>query len=173
MPKTYQKIEEPWNDQHESFLKCMRKNACENARAHQKCGFIYQCYFNLFGFPTVIIPVFMTPLNMIFPQTAEDKCDEMHISNLDYINAASFLCLGIFTSINQFFKFAERYQLHFHFENLYNDIKTDIDTELVKARKFRMNSDVFITKIQMRLDNANYAAPVLNQNTCCVSRPIE
>lgn len=161
------KFEEPWNSQHENFLKCMREKAKTNAEQHQRCGFVYQCYHNLFGLPTVIIPVFMTPINMIFPDK-QDDCDETDISTLDYLNAFSFLTLGIFTSINQFFKFAERYQTHFAFENLYNDIKTDIDTELVKARQFRTASDVFITKIQMRLDHAEYSAPVINHKTCCV-----
>ena len=164
------KLEEPWTDEHENFLKLMRKRACMKATEHNKCGFMYQCYHHCFGLPTVLIPVIMTPLNMIFPQTEEERCNAETISTLEYMNAASFFLLGIFTSVNQFFKFAERYQLHFTFENIYNDVKTDIDTELVKARQFRVASDVFITKIQMRLDHAEYSEPVINKNTCCTTR---
>lgn len=164
-------MEEPWNDEHEKFLKNVRKEAYKQAKDHKHCGFTYQCWYNLFGLPTVIIPILMTPFNMIFAQQKYDDCDDetQIMSTAEYINAFSFLVIGIFTSITQFFKFAERYQLHFQFENVYNDIKTDIDTELVKSRKFRSPCDVFIAKIQMRMDHADKMSPVIHKNTCCVS----
>lgn len=160
-------MEEPWSEEHETFLKNIRKNACIQARDHKRCGFMYQCWHNLFGLPTVIIPVFMTPFNMIFKE--EDKCDDESIGVSEYINALSFLILGIFTTVNQFFKFAEKYQSHFQFENVYNDVKTDIDCELVKARRFRSPSDVFIAKMQMRMDHADSMSPVIHNKTCCVA----
>ena len=50
---------------------------------------------------------------------------------------------------------------HFNFNARYADIVSDIEMELVKGREFRVQLDVFSTRIHMRVDNLASTEPVL------------
>ena len=53
---------------------------------------------------------------------------------------------------------------HFNFSARYADIVSDIELELVKSRDFRVQLDVFSTRVHMSVDNLSNTEPVLPKN---------
>ena len=50
---------------------------------------------------------------------------------------------------------------HFNYSARYTDVVSDIESELVKSRKFRIQLDVYSTRIHMITDNLANSEPVL------------
>ena len=156
-----------WTDEHEIYLRKISTECGVKAKDHARASTKNKICKYLIGYPSIIIPLMMSSYNMI----DERECNN-EIEMADIVNAVTFLAVATLNSTLNFFNFAEECQLHSMYEHFYLDIKSDIDTELVKSRSRRNFADVFITKIQTRLDYTISDAPDLPPSCCCLLKII-
>jgi len=154
------RMEERWNSRLEKYIKHMRNIADTQSHLHEQAGYHFKKRNNYFGLPSVLIPLIMAPVSLML--------ESKESSEGAYVNAAGFMITGIFTGIYSFFKYGEKMERHFSFSSRYSDIVTDIESELIKERSFRMHADVMIMKVKLSLDHLNNTAPVVPQKIIVV-----
>lgn len=115
----------------------------------------------------MLLPLFMSSYNMVYG-SGNHMCDDTNGSFSDFLNAGSFLGVAILNTTLAFFRFSEYNQLHSTYERFYMDIKSDIETELIKDRPYRNQVDVFVSKVQSRFDYTNADAPDFPPSFCCL-----
>lgn len=147
----YIRIDEDWTDQNESLAQKWLSVANENQDGHYKAGKKQKCNHVVFGLPAVLIPSIFAPLTAALG----------NIDGIQYISMSGFILSAIFSGVHTFFGFNQKYQKHMDYSARYGDVSSDITFELAKQRRFRMQPDQFLQKIQMKLDSLSANAPDL------------
>ena len=148
--------EEEWSDSSEEYLKQIMESCQEKATIHEKAGYIFKAKNTNWGLPSILLPVIMTPVTILIGGGA---CDVSEAAK--YVNAAAFLMTGLITGVISFFKFGEKMATHFNYSAKYGDLSSDIHSEISKNIKYRLQVDVFRTKIEMRMESLANFEPVL------------
>lgn len=148
--------EEPWTRDIEELIKHWRNYSIVMSEKHENAGYYIKVKHNWFGLPPILIPLMMTFISQLIPPTSP-------LSNP--INGAMFLFSGITGAVYKWLNLGEQYALHFQYSARFNDIITNIDTELSRQRKFRRPADVFLTEVRCKIDNLNDTAPEFP--VCC------
>jgi hypothetical protein len=147
--------EEQWDDKNEIYMRDMIK-ICKNRSAqHETTAYTFKSKNVQWGLSLVLLPVVMSPVSVLiddFPNASK------------YLNAFAFLATGVIGGVVSFFKYGEKMSNHFNYAARYGDIVTDIQAELVKGRSFRIQLDVFSTKIKMLIDNLLLNEPTIPKN---------
>ena len=144
MVKKIEKMEESWSDVNEEYLRGIISECTIKADKHERAGYSFKAKNTYWGLPLVLLPTIMSPISILI---------ENNVEMSKYVNALAFLTTGVIGGVYSFFKFGEKMSDHFNMSARYTDVKTDIELELVKKREFRMQLDVFITRIHMITDN--------------------
>ena len=163
MVVTNMKPQDPWTDKHESYFEALQQDCQVKAKAHARAARKNLFCKYLIGYPSMVVPLTMSALNMVF-----DPCDTSSLHWSKYTNAILFLVVATLNTTTSFFKFSEDHQMHSTFENFYLNIKSDIGTELIKPTDYRVPVDVFVAKIQTRMDFTNADAPDMPPTYCCL-----
>lgn len=145
------RTEEPWNDEMEILINSWRNSSQELSVAHNNSGIACKKKHVLYGLPSLMIPMLMTPLSAALKD----------YDFISYLEMSAFMCTAITTAMVQFFNFSGKREKHFAFSARYADLVTDIDQELAKAKSFRQPVDTFSLKVKMMYDALNRAAPDL------------
>lgn len=149
------RVEEQWGDHNEVYMRKIMQNCINKSAQHSAAGYHFKSKNTYWGLPAVLIPTIMAPVSVLIDSNPEVG---------KYVNAGAFLLTGIISGVSSFFKFGEKMTDHFNFEARYDDIVSDIELELVKSKEFRMQLDVFSTRIHMRADNLASTEPVIPQH---------
>lgn len=152
MPKG--RTEEPWGDRNEAYMKEMIQLCKIRSSQHERSGYHFKGKNTHWGLPAVLIPTIMAPVSVLIDTEPEAS---------KYVNAGAFLITGVIAGVVSFFKFGEKMANHFNFAARYADVVSDIELELVKAREFRVQLDVFSTRIHMLVDNLANTEPIIPQ----------
>lgn len=144
-------VEEKYTSHNEGLLKHWLKIARENSTAHNKKGKKLKWRHELFGLPTILLPLMFTPISGIL-------ADE---EGMQYANVAVIATTGILSGVHNFFDYARKSQKHFEYEAKYADLATTIMVELSKERSLRIRADRFIEMVQSKIDNMGASAPLL------------
>jgi hypothetical protein len=147
----------PWNDNIEELFEEWKSICKGKAKMHVKAGYIYKTKNTLWGLPAILVPIVMAPISIMI---GYDECD----GELDWragLNAGAFLLSGIFSGVHSFFKYGEQMERFFNYSSRYNDIVTDIQSELIKDRQYRVQAEVFIIRVKMLIDNLCMTEPVI------------
>lgn len=152
MDNKLERMEECWSERNEDYLRSIISSCNIRADQHERAGYSFKSKNIYWGLPLVLLPTIMSPISILMEHNEE-------ISK--YVNAFAFLTTGVIGGVYSFFKFGEKMSDHFNMSARYTDVKTDIELELVKKREFRMQLDVFITRIHMITDNLANNEPVL------------
>lgn len=155
MVKKIEKMEESWSDVNEEYLRSIMHECNIKADKHERAGYSFKSKNTYWGLPLVLLPTIMSPISILIENNTETS---------KYVNALAFLTTGVIGGVYSFFKFGEKMSDHFNISTRYTDVKTDIELELVKKREFRMQLDVFITRIHMVIDNLSNNEPILPLN---------
>lgn len=155
MVKKMEKIEESWSDKNEEYLREIINDCSIKADQHERAGYSFKSKNTYWGLPLVLLPTIMSPISILIEHNEEVS---------KYVNAFAFLTTGVIGGVYSFFKYGEKMSDHFNMSSRYTDVKTDIELELVKKREFRMQLDVFITRIHMITDNLANNEPTLPKN---------
>jgi len=143
--------EEEWSIASESLAREWGIIASELSIAHNVAAKKNKCKHHGVGLPAILVPICMAPLSATFAG----------YDGIEYANMVGFLVSGCLSATHSFFGFERKYQQHMDFSARYSDICTDVKYELSKSRKFRISSDQFLMRIQMKLDNLGGSAPDL------------
>jgi hypothetical protein len=65
------------------------------------------------------------------------------------------------TVVCGFFKYGERSTLHHMYSAKYSDVITDIASEVIKKKQFRVNADLFVATMRIKYDNLVFGEPVV------------
>lgn len=145
-----ERSEEPWDDRNESMIKEWIKDIKDKAILHTKSGYLFKKRNVIWGLPSVIIPVVMSPTSLMVTG-----------DNSDTAKAVMFLLTGLFSGVHSFFKFGEQSQKHFNQAGRFEELAVVMEVEMKKHRGFRMQADVFIAKTQQQIANLNDTAPII------------
>lgn len=145
------RYDEPWTTKSENYLKDIMKNCKNLSNIHENSGYYLRRKTNIFSIPSIIIPTIMSPLTTIFGDYEYMK----------YINMTAFLITGFLTAINNYYKFSNEMEQHFQFSNKYSIMYNEIDLELSKKKKYRIDVDVFTEKIKNNYDHLFSTAPII------------
>ena len=146
--------EEPWSEKGEILMKEWLKQLYVLQMRHEESGYYYKKMRKIWGLPCVLIPSIMAPITNVYSEW----------KNISYLNMAAFVLVAIFTGVDSFFSFALRRERHFNYSTRYGELHSEVQVEMVKERRYRMQSDVFFTRIQMKYDMLNSNAPVIPGN---------
>ena len=152
---------EPWDNAIEAYMAKTIEICMMNSRLHMDTGYHYKKKRVMWGLPAILVPVVMSPISLMVGWDRGDTC--ANITTSDYLNACGFLLTGVLTGVYNFFDFSTRTAEHFHHAGRYDLIKSDIESEMVKHRQYRIHADVFMTRIKMLMDNAAQTEPVIPQ----------
>lgn len=152
MPKVdVDRREEKWGPRNETYMRHLI-TLCENKYTqHDRAGYHFKKISSRLGLPMVLLPVIMSPVSVLVEGQPIAK----------YVNATAFILTGILSATVNFYKYGEKMSNHFNYSARFEDIKTDLEVELVKERPYRNAYDVFSTKIHMRIDSLLNGSPTL------------
>jgi len=154
-------IAEPWDDMIEQYMQKTLEICVMNSRLHMDTGYHFKRKRVMWGLPAVLVPIIMSPISLMIGWASEAQPDS--ITAADYVNACGFLVSGVITGVYNFFDYSTKMAKHFHQAGIYDLIKSDVESEMVKHRQFRIKADVFLTRIKMLMDNAAQTDPVIPQ----------
>ena len=120
---------------------------------HDKSGYYYKKLRQKWGLPSILLPVTMAPISAVFAETNWIK----------YVNMVSFVSVTLLSGVDSFFSFASRKEKHFNHSCRYAELSTFIDSEMFKKKAFRVQADVFLTEVRMKLDTLTTTAPTIPQ----------
>ena len=143
--------EESWTNENESLLLERLKYLKNQMSQHKSSGYKKKKMYTYLGLPTTVIPAIMSPISIKFE----------NYKAMTFITPLMFLISGVLGGVMSFFNPKSSMEEHFRFESKYFDLITDIETELSKKPKFRVPSDVFNSKIQLKMDHLAQTAPII------------
>lgn len=147
------RTEEPWQENTENLLRRWREDCTRASQSHDISGKRYKKLGHFWTIPSAILPALAAPL--VATSHASRESFVLHT-----IETFVLVISGVCGVINSTLQYSARSEKHFAFSARYYDLVTDIDLELSKRRAYRMQADVFLTKVQMTYDALNNAAPV-------------
>jgi hypothetical protein len=153
------RIDAPWNDKIESYIRSIRNSAKENELKHEEAGFHFKKRKTWFGLPTTIVPLVMAPVTLVLGSG--------HPYALP-ISACALLVSGLSSGINDFFSYSEQTSNNFNSNANWAMLVSEIDCELTKERKFRQSADVFMARSQMKFDALTIKAPVVPKSVISI-----
>lgn len=143
--------EEPWTVKGESLILKWNYDIKISKKLHEESGYYYKNMRKRWGLPAIVLPAVMAPFSAVFSNNDWIK----------YVNATSFMIVAFMSGIDSFFSFATRKERHFNHASRYAELSTTVESELLKQKRFRVQSDVFTTQIRMRYDMLNTIAPII------------
>lgn len=143
--------EEPWTARGEYLILKWNKDIILSKKMHEESGYYYKRLRKRWGLPAIVLPAVMAPFSAVFADSVWIK----------YVNVTSFMIVAFMSGIDSFFSFATRKERHFNHASRYAELATSIESELLKKKRFRIQSDVFTTQIRMRYDMLNTIAPII------------
>ena len=150
---------EAWTGKINNYVLNLKSLCKKKQLQHDACGHYFRRREVAYTLPTIIIPSVSGPLVVLLASYTNDTCNSITLT--DYFAAFGFVLTAIFTNITTFFKYGIRSSKHFTYASKYSDICTDIEAEIVKSKKYRINSNVFIITIKMKYDNLLFCEPVI------------
>lgn len=145
------RIEEPWCSKGENLILKWSADIQLQKQLHERSGYYFKRLRKMWSLPTVVIPSIMSPVSAVFSDMTWIK----------YVNMSAFICVGFLGAVDSFYNFSTRKEKHFNHSARYAELQTAIEGELFKPKKFRIQSDVFLTQVRMSYDILNTTAPVI------------
>lgn len=138
--------EMPWNSKNECLLISWKDEMVIKANIHGKKALSNRLLYRILSVPTIIIPITLTTFNDI-------------LIEYKHIQGILLTLLGILSGILTLLNLGSKYQLHFEYQNSYNNLEKKIDLELAKNRKHRTQADVYLEHIMGEYNKLDERAP--------------
>lgn len=145
------RYEEPWTNKGENLIREWNEKIKDSKKLHDAAGYYYKKQRKQWGLPAIVLPAVMAPFTGVFAE----------YNWIKYVNVMSFMLVAFFSGIDSFYNFATRKERHFNHSARYAELSTAIESELLKNKRFRVQSDVFTTQVRMRFDMLNTIAPII------------
>jgi hypothetical protein len=122
-----------WRPRTEHHTKVVRDAAKAQSGKHERAAWRARRLYQLFGLPTVIIPLAGSVAAQFLPEAAV---------------SAMLLASGICAGINAFLNYGQKAQMHFEYSARWADLGSNVDFELAKGRADRTAADVFLERLR-------------------------
>lgn len=142
------RTEEKWSDDNTQFFKNIMADCNERSVQHGRAGRKFKKINNGLTIPTMLLPIVLSTLS--------NELAEQHL-----LNDCLLIGLACLNGVNAFFDFSKKSSNHLEFESRYEELNHEIESELVKAKNFRTQFDVYLTEISMKYSMLNKSAPML------------
>ena len=122
-----------WHSSAEELVKSTREIAEAQSAKHDKAGWKARKLYQLFGLPTVLIPLAGSVAAQFLPEAAV---------------SAMLLVSGICAGVNTFLNYGQKSQMHFEYSSRWAELGSNVDFEMAKWRADRTAADVFLERLR-------------------------
>ena len=133
-----------WRSRAEDLVNRIRDEAKAQSVRHEKSAWKARRLYQLFGLPTVIIPLAGSVAAQFLPEAA-----------VTTMMLASGVCAGV----NTFLNYGQKAQAHFEYTARWAELGSSIDFEMAKGRADRVQADVFLERLRNRTAALRAAEP--------------
>lgn len=133
--------EEAWTDEAETLAVEWAESARKRSNHHKHESMKHKILHNIFGLPSVLLPVAFAAATPLIDLK----------ENATVVQVAGFISISILTGINTFYNFDKKKAQHEHYQARFSDVYNDIRYQLFKSRRFRVPSDEFMARVQVKL----------------------
>jgi len=133
-----------WRSKAEDLVNRIRGGSDAQSRKHEKAAWKARRLYQLFGLPTVIIPLAGSVAAQFLPEVAV---------------SAMMLASGVCAGVNAFLNYGQKAQMHFEYSARWAELGSSVDFEMVKPRADRTQADVFLERLRNRTAALRSAAP--------------
>ena len=137
------KLEEKWNERNAAYMQYIIKLCRNRSTQHKASGYSFKTKNTMWSLPLVIVPTIMSPISLLVEENSDIA---------KYISAGAFLVTGVIGGVQSYFKYGELMTKHFNLDFQYIDLISDIEEEMIKLPPYRTQCDIFISKINKRVD---------------------
>jgi hypothetical protein len=134
-----------WRTRAENLVNHTRDEATAAAAKHETAAKKARKLYQLFGLPTVLIPLAGSVASQFLPEAA-----------VTTMMVASGLCAGV----NAFLDYGAKSQRHFEYNARWLELASSIEFEMAKGRSERCAADVFLERLRNRTAALRAAEPV-------------
>jgi len=124
-----------WREKLEALVMRTREEAGIAAHGHDRAARKARKLYQLFGLPTVIIPLAGSVAAQYLPEAA-----------VTVMLLASGVCAGI----NAFLNYGQKAQMHYEYAARWAELGSNVDFEMAKSRADRTAADVFLERLRNR-----------------------
>lgn len=135
-----------WNQSHEELLKRWSEQCFNQSKKHYLASKRKKLIYYIFQFPIITIPFILGFSSSFY--------GENHDYN-KYVSSFGNMCLGIISGINAFLNYSKQHIEHENCSNRYNEICMDIESILVKKKRYRQASDLVLEKYMQKIESLN------------------
>lgn len=135
-----QRTELLWDTREEKYIKDIEQKCKDHSMELQKKGYRQRMCYRLWGIPSMILPLIAAAVS------------EYAIEHKAY-GTILMLLSAVCTSLNTFFNFGKRYQQLFDGSQKYQELADEIGLELCKPRKYRLDCDLVLQRVNIRRNN--------------------
>jgi hypothetical protein len=133
-----------WRSRAEDLVNSVRDDARVHSAKHEKAAWKARKLYQLFGLPTVIIPLAGSVAAQYMPEAAI---------------TAMMLASGICAGVNTFLNYGSKAQAHFEYSARWAELASVIEFEMAKGRADRTAADVFLERLRNRTSSLRAAEP--------------
>ena len=143
-----ERIEMLWDNDITTLIRQWADRCEQASKAHYTRAKWYKRYYRLASLFSATIPLVSGAF-------------DSQLSATPNLQAGLMLCAGVVSTINAFLNLGQKAQEHFTAEFLFIEFKNECDSELVKAKKHRLQADVFLERCLNKYNKLVGNAPVL------------
>jgi hypothetical protein len=133
-----------WRTRAEDHVQTIRDAATTQSAKHETAAWKARRLYQVFGLPTVIIPLAGSVAAQFLPEVA-----------VTGLMLASAVCAGV----NAFLNYGQKAQMHFEYSARWAELGSSIDFEMAKSRSERIAADVFLERLKGKTTSLRAAAP--------------
>jgi hypothetical protein len=153
------RLTDPWTHEIDTYMKDLRNDSEKKQNDHAEAGHHFRRLEIKWALPSILSPAVCAPLILLVANATNDSCAKVTLT--DYVATVGFAVTAFFTTIHNYFRYGNRTALHNMYSAKYSDIVTDIDSEIIKKRRFRAPADVFMATMKMKYDNLVFGEPIV------------
>jgi hypothetical protein len=141
-----ERVEMSWNEKIEELLKRWSEECRKLSEKHNEASKRKKCIHYGLQIPIIIAPFVLGFSSSFY--------GEDHDYNR-YVNSYGNLVLGILSGVNTFINYGGKQKEHENACNRYNEVCLDIESILIKHKKYRIPADITIERFKQRIESLN------------------
>ena len=140
--------EEKWDNDNTTYFTNMIRECKKKSISHGMKGRRLKKLYHVINIPLISLPVIVSTLST-------------QLIDYKLISMLLMVVIGVGNIISAFLNIGQKYQVNLEYENRYDELACDIESELIKGKKYRVQFDVYLTRVRMKLNQLNKQAPLI------------
>jgi hypothetical protein len=140
--------EEKWDSDNTTYFTNMIRECKKKSISHGMKGRRLKNIHQISSIPLISLPIILSVLSK-------------QLTQYELISSILLIIIGVGNIISAFLNIGQKYQVNLEYENRYDELASDIESELIKGKKYRVQFDVYLTRVRMKLNQLNKQAPLI------------